>query len=375
VIIQSEFRLRKVVKELYEKCNKSWYNLETFIKDANGGKLIVGRKKLQRLVEKPADDKISFRIEELRAIDNALPYEQSLCSLPLFTRVENFLDHFKSHDGLTVVVGSAYLPSLNAEAVNHWDVQSFGELLNSNEVTRKKVKLEEAFHRGNNCDKILKEKKDDWIRCMDSDDSVLALGTPFVCHGTEILLAKMFGVKPFQPPRASDKLSLPFYFIWPNAAHRRGIDKCAFLLEKSVYEKHYPKDTDRITRDDRAFVINGKLYKSSRYGTCYGLVVAQRQISQDRFFCTVIGTNGPTTFGATKVITDSLIDKALPPITDDEIQPVVITVVKTEVGQSDDRDGGDDKQEDRKLLKWAVEEPILIWTYRDGNWTLQDSRK
>ncbi len=126
-----------------------------------------------------------------------------------------------------------------------------------------------------------------------------------------ILLLRMFNVDPFERPRFSTKLPLPFYFVWvPRAARSL---RSAFGL---TWRELMPEFAQlaRAVKQNRsaAFILNGTPLTAPIEGKSwdmYGVIAAQRRASGS-VWLVVSGLAGPATLAAAKLV--KLIDAELP---------------------------------------------------------------
>ena len=268
--------LRKLLIEKYVRMGRSYNSLEAHMTKQNHGKKILNRIKLQELCEGVKD--VSLRISELKALDDYLSPQFSLCKQPFFYREGDFLDSFSEESNLSIYVGTRYSRELRTETVSGWDLRAFRNLLRSPELSHLHVEIEDVVNRAD----LARVQKDIWMSGIKKDRySVFSFGSPFVNHATEVLLANMLGVTSFKKPvisQGSDSNNLlPFYLIWPRSEERQNIEDCAFLMDMGVAKRLYKEKAADMLNAHRAIVLADNVYISERMGDNYGLLVAQRQ--------------------------------------------------------------------------------------------------
>jgi hypothetical protein len=149
-----------------------------------------------------------------------------------------------------------------------------------------------------------------WCRILDDDQaSVVSIGSSLAALSTEIMLARMFDVKPFEPPRVTQQ-KVPFYFVWLHkvAAQFRS----AFGLTGEDLRADHADLARRVqSNGTTAVLLEGKVHESptkSHEWTMYGIIAAQRRAAGN-VWVVVSGLHGPATFGAATMvshITDEL---------------------------------------------------------------------
>ena len=127
-----------------------------------------------------------------------------------------------------------------------------------------------------------------------TDRALVAVGSPRACPVTEIFLAEMLGVKPFQTPPTGVGAELPFYLVWP--PNLKQMESCVCLPLAQI--------TDKTVRDKvrsnkfAAIYCNRKWYAMPMRGTAwdmYGLLVAYRRVTGQPLVA-LCGISGPATF-------------------------------------------------------------------------------
>jgi len=143
-----------------------------------------------------------------------------------------------------------------------------------------------------------------WHRILDADQSsVISIGSPLAALSSEVMLARMFGVKPFATPRFTPGRSVPFCFVWLHklAEHFNS----AFGLSCRELQADYPELAQRVHRNEAtAFILGDEVHETPTTGnewTMYGIIAAQRRAAGN-VWLVVSGLHGPATYGAATMV-------------------------------------------------------------------------
>lgn len=363
--VEPEYWLSQVMYNKLEEYHGHLLALENAIRAANKwGKPVMDRRKLKRLC---SGEDVALRASELRELDRFLDAKNSLCARPILDKPINLLGMYRDIKDVCVLVATKYNDSIRSDTISRNDVRALRALMGASAMKDLRMEIEDIFHHGENERKI---KLESWNKRLKSKFSLISLGSPFICHATERLLAVMFQVPPFKPPATFDTgLGIPCYLVWPRLGERQYIKNSAFLMDLKTVKSIFPGKTKNMKDDNRAIVVGQNVYVSKRIGLNHGLLVVQRQ-PNGKIFVVICGTYGPTTFGMARLISKPPgIPVALPPFKPGKIQPVVTAVIETTVKQRRPiKKSEKEARENRKMVDARLLSPVLSWERRENRW-------
>jgi hypothetical protein len=297
-------RLANLLKQLAEE--ESYLRIAERIREANAshGGRSVERRKLKRLAE---GEDVTLTISELIALDTFLtPLGEGLADKPLFERPAP-IRSLVAKAQVTIVLGAYARPRGRRNDLSRWDVRSMAHLLRAIEKRKPETHVD---IRDVLCEK---EKPEPPWYLKSSGPSVCSIGSPRASYATEIMLAEMFGVDPFDRDSAG---RVPFRFIWsPQTPGRHSssfrIDaNQVFDAEESVVQDLRDgtvwgvlQTKDQLYfargREDEARDKKNVIWKS------HGIVVTQQR-SDGRVWMVCAGLTGPATYAATVALASEL---------------------------------------------------------------------
>jgi len=323
----NDLRLSKILRKEKERLG-SYDGLAKAISDASKGKGI-DRRKLNRLAE---GDDVSLRISELVALDAYLaPRGEGLSVRPLFEQA-GILAELSQAASVVFLLGSQ--PRIPEQRIDmsRWDVRSTAEIIRDMHRYRASIHfdIEDVIYP--KPDQITGSKKEPWEKWLgETQTSLVCVGSPRACRATEVVLCKMFEVKPFAAPVRGEK-KLPFYFVWPHEEHMfesrfaddgQSIQDIDPILAEEIQQRRFGAMALRTE--------NGVLGVRQR-GTAwtdYGVVVAQRRAT-GQIWLVLCGLSGPATYAAARAV--KLILEAIPrtePV--GQHSPIVWTIVEAAI--------------------------------------------
>lgn len=330
----------------------------------------IDRRKLKSLCD---GEDVALRLSEIKLLDRyltlAMGHEHSLCVEPILVRLQTLLDSLQGSRSIYLMLGARHYDVLRTDTVSIHDVRASKNILLGVNELGIRVDILDVLQRQDDVEAI---KSDAWHHLLQRRErSVIAIGSSFINHATEYLMAEMFGVEPFVLPRVwTGSKRLPCYVVWTRASERHGVSHSAFLLEQHQVREGYGSVADSLEEGDRAILVGEQLFISRRYGPNYGLIVAQRQ-DAGRVSIVLSGTFGPATHALSKVLGEGGVAAALPAFDPRSLyQPVIIAVVCADVRGL----GGktvwvkDDREWDSARLVIAP----ALWEYRGGQWKIQE---
>lgn len=343
-----------------EKRHGNFHKLASAINAANSAKntgLQVNHQTLKKIANAP--ERCALRYNLLMALDTYFTDRgESLADLPLLEK-RGIIECLVNARRIVFLLGSRPRKAEQRHYLSRWDTRSLAELLSASckfdvhiNYAIEDVLLRPAF----NAELVRKEKWHDLL--TDGSSSLIAIGSPLACLASEVMLAKMFGVPPFQSPdlSLSDKQRLPFFYAWPpNKAPRF---RSAFALDARQLAK-FNRRPARALQENRiaAFVLDQEVFEVPRHGnrwTMYGVIAAQRREEQS-VWLVVSGLSGPATFGAamhTKRITAEL------PWKKDAVAPVLWVPIEASI-VADESLGSEG--DNRELVSVKALSPPRLW--------------
>lgn len=331
---------------------KSFLALEKAIADANahlqeqgssGGRkkvcLKVDRRKLAKIIR---GDNVSLTRDELVALDNYLtPYGQGLGEKPFFVK-ERILKSLVESGDVTFLLGAMPVPERATNDLSEWDVKAMAEIVRGMYVFRESVHFDIESVLFSDAKQHAPGETDQWQSVFREDGpSVCAIGSPRACHGTEFMLAKMFGVEAFRPASKA----LPFQFIWKRGKRDSNFQSAFALTEKQV-EKFSQRARKEILESGNSALKLQEMEEpliALRRGEFrwkdYGIVAAQR-LSGGQVWLAVAGLSGTTTY-ATAVAIRTTLEATVPQAQQGNPSPILWAVVESEIKEQVGGDGGE----------------------------------
>ncbi len=286
--------------------------LSKLIKEANtqaGSKLTVDRRTLLKIRDAP--DKVALTLNILTALHNYYKqFGEGFNKLPILSTcglVEPLFDAQR----VVFMLGAKPRPAERRVDLSRWDALALAELVKeaSRFDRRHEFDIEDILWRNPVDASAIKSEK--WYSLLDMDQtSVISIGSPIAALSSEVMLARMFQVAPFESPRFTT-LPLPFYFAWvPRVT--RGFRSAFGLTWRELMPEF--KELAQALRQNRssAFILNGRPHAvpiESKSWTMFGVIAAQRRASGS-VWLVVSGLAGPATLAAARLL--KLVSAELP---------------------------------------------------------------
>jgi hypothetical protein len=323
-------RLQLLVAREIEKIGNV-NRLTQLVNEANvqaGTKLKVDRRTLLKIRDTPG--KVSLTLDLLTALNEYFkPLGEGLHKYPILTSgglVEALFDA----ERVVFMLGAKPRPAERRVDLSRWDALALAELVKeaSRADRRHEFDIEDILWRNPVDPAAIKSEK--WYSLLEMErTSVISIGSPMAALSSEVMLARMFQVEPFQRPRFSTKLPLPFYFVWsPRVAH--GFRSAFGLTWKELTPEF--KQLAHAVKENRttAFVLEGIPHTAPNEGkswTIYGVIAAQRRACGS-VWLVVSGLAGPATLAAAQLV--KRINAELP-ITDNQNSRVLWMPVRATI--------------------------------------------
>lgn len=145
---------------------------------------------------------------------------------------------------------------------------------------------------------------EEWCRILREDQaSVISFGSSLAALSSEIMMAQMFGLKPFERPVHSGRAEFPFYFVWLSKLAESF--KSTFGLTWRELEARDPGLAARV-KENRAtaFILDNEVHEApveSGAWNMFAIIAAQRRAAGN-IWMVVAGHAGPATYGAATMV-------------------------------------------------------------------------
>lgn len=308
--MEKVLRLTRIIDKEIKRVGSA-NKLAGLINDANASvrsseKITVTHKTLTRLTK--GQDKAHLTLVLLRTLDRYLvTIGEGLQDRSLFEKkgiLECLVEQPKPN--IAFLLGSKPRREARRNDLSRWDTRSLAELLA--EVSRQNVHTEFVIEDvlWNTPMTERQARSEPWYSLLRKDRcSVVAIGSPLANHASELVLSRMFGVKPFVPPtlQSVTKTPLPFYFAWPPRS--LGGYRSAFALTHRELAALDLKAAAGL-RANRlsAFVLDRATHTVDRRAQqwrMHGVIAAQRR-SSGNVWLVVSGLTGPATMAAAELV-------------------------------------------------------------------------
>lgn len=265
---------------------------------------------------------------------------------------------------LSVFYSARYLDIIRTEVASDWDLRAVAELLGTLEIGNLAVSLHNVFHFGKDYTDVMTLtshlKNESWYTALTKERALVSIGSPFVSYATEEILCRMFGLRPFERYGYSANNPLPFYLYWPE--EHKTTDS-AFSMSWEELKQRDEHTVTKMDENDRALVINGKVFPAKSNGASPNLVLAQYW--KGHLVLVLIGVYAPSTFAIAQCVANRGIVETLPPYrtyqpkdeTDKPTSPILMALVQTLIekvprkGHAAMRDHRELRTKETKVLK------------------------
>ncbi len=216
------------------------------------------------------------------------------------------LEMFTDSHQLVFMLGAKRRPEEKRTDISLWDSQSYADLRAqvSMQGFERKTEIQHVLWRSPVNPAALGEEP--WHKILDEDRaSVISIGSPLAALSSEIMLARMFGVKPFERSTVTAGQRVPFSFVWlEKLAHDF---KSAFGLTSRELASIKPDLAGRVERSlSTAFFLEGEAHEvkvDAHDWTSYGVIAAQRRAAGN-IWLVISGLAGPATSAAASLVKD-----------------------------------------------------------------------
>ncbi len=349
-----EWRITQLIRQKTEGPGEISINqLNTEINEANSRagtrcKVTVGL--LYKI--KRGDLKVGLTKGAMIALGTYFP---ELNLMPPFV-VPGVLDGLAGTPKLVFMLGAKPRPKERRNDISHWDALSLAELLTDCSKRRpNEIDIEYVLWRSPVKPETIVQEP--WAAALDDDEcSVVSIGSPMASLSSELMLARMFKVRPFTEPQFRTANQVPFCFVWrPEVV--KGF-KSAFGLAASGLEALDAAVAADVKKNRAAaFIQDDKIYAVPVKGTAWtmhGIIAAQRRATGN-VWLVVSGLAGPATCGAAKKVKD-VMDEL--PWAKGQPSKVLWVPVKVEIHASKSSSADGDV---RRIASVDFDGPARIW--------------
>lgn len=297
----------RFVKVLIEQLAElSFAELARRILEANGNdpRRRIDRRKLRKLVD---GEDVPLSTRELAALDAYLTtLGESLADKPLFEKPDP-IRSLADKGCVAFVLGSYPRDKVQRNDVSRWDVRAMANLLGGLQQRRPGTKVDIQ-------DVLFQEELPRSLPVLAAPGpSVCGIGSPRACYASELMLAAMLGVKPFNPDLAEN---VPIRFVWTGSA-------------PCPYPSSFRVGADRIRDLDAPLarhILDGKLWGALQIGdtvypdwhregddkwTSHSMAMVQERPA-GKVWMVIAGLSGPDTDAAAIAVVEGLTG-AVPP--------------------------------------------------------------
>ena len=205
---------------------------------------------------------------------------------------------------LVFMLGARPRPEERRTDLSRWDTRSQSELQTQASLlgVHRKFDMEDVLWRSPVDTSAIRAES--WHHVLDEDQaSVISIGSPLAALSSEVMLARMFGVHPFETPHFTPTRPVPFFFAWrPKLAENF---ESAFGLTTRELRVDHTELAKRVENNQAsACIVEGKVHESPAEGhtwTQYGIIAAQRRAAGN-VWLVVSGLAGPATYGTATMV-------------------------------------------------------------------------
>lgn len=279
--------------------------LAHLVNDANarvGSKLRVNRRTLLRIRDNP--ESVGITVDLLSTLDIYFrQYGEGFNKLPMLAS-RGLMEPLFDADSVVCMLGAKPRPAERRVDWSRWDGLALAELIKeaSRVDRRHEFDIEDVLWRVPKDPSALKSET--WYSLLEKEGtSVISIGSPIASLSTEVMLARMFEVTPFEQPHFSPLPPLPFYFVWAPRVARKF--RSAFGLSWRHLTPSF-KDLGEAVRKNQSagFFLGGKPHAVPLEGknwTMYGIIAAQRRANRN-VWLVISGLAGPATLAAARLV-------------------------------------------------------------------------
>lgn len=325
--MEKKFRLHRIIRRLMNE-GMTTHGLARRINEINSHyspRVKISRHTISRLAKEPL--KASVTYENLIALDRYLEQMgEGLADKPILEKDE-LLARLLENNKFAFLVGSKPNKDQLHDDVSLWDFRTVIELGQQLDAinTDWHHELVDVFLSGEG---RLEYYGRSWYETIvQQSRSIVAIGAPRANLASEVMLARMFGLEPFNPPQSPDGNRAPFYFFWPAKSPDKAVAS-SFAPNPAEIRKSAPREyANWISAGADALWFDGRWHDSIKRTNGwfkYGILAAQRRKDQS-IWLVLAGVSGPATLAVARLLKEV---KHEIPNFNDPGSPVLWAVVK-----------------------------------------------
>ena len=285
----------------------SWSRLMDEIADANNRQpeRHIDRRTLEKICGDDIED-VKLRISQLLALDHFFNLNNEG---PLLTKSLSPISSIAESFNVNFLVAARYHPALRDDAIARWDLRALTRLMRT-QLNQLNIAVWDITGPDN--------WRDGDLRIVNSAN--VAIGSPVVNYGSEVLLSRMIGV----PPRGTYTAdALPFYIV--EAARDEAVES-TFVRARHEAMHIDAKGVAALEPERRGVVIGSQLYVSTETRD-YGLLVAQRNPDNGQVQTVLCGLRGQGTYQLARILQSGEPTLTLPPLLTGEEHPPILVAL------------------------------------------------
>lgn len=260
---------------------------------------------------------LPLKVAQIEAIDHYLQIRWGV-SLSQLWSGRSVVQELVAARTIAFVLGSQ--PDQNARRIDlsRWDIRAMRDVLNQLYAIGQPLQIlfEDVIYRGARTEVLCSgnvPQNESWFHLtgQESGPAIVCLGSPKANHCSEVLLARMLRVRPFEPWPAGQRR--PFGFIWPHGDPRGDEIKSCVKIDPVTDVKEI-RDLGGMSRSllralqneqsrTLAVVFDGQVYPVRRTGHTWDsyAILAARRVGKRTHVC-VAGLTGPATLGGARLL-------------------------------------------------------------------------
>lgn len=297
-------RLTRIIKQLTAD-TYTIHGLCELINQANaevGSNCQVNRHLITNLRDNP--EKVSFTWAQLTALNIYFKkFGLSLQHLPIL-ETRGVFEVIGDVPKVVFMLGVHPRPEEQRSDLSRWDCRSQSDLQAQALMHNRNLEivLEDVLWRSPVEPAAIGNEK--WHHVIEADKwSVISIGSPLASLSSEIMLSRMFGVKPFGVTRFGPGHNVPFSFVWLNKI--AGKFRSAFGMTWRELEPLHPELARRVHHNEStAFILGDKVHETPVLGnqwTMHGVIAAQRR-ADGNVWLVLAGLHGPATYACATMV-------------------------------------------------------------------------
>ena len=300
------FHLTVLLRQACED-GKSINQLVQEVNDLSKGNQGSGRvnRRLLRMLKEGCPT-VGLTLEVAVALQDYFRHIKMIDHETLLLAYEGLIDNLVRVPHVHLLYGAKPRPKERRVDVSRWDLDAGAHVLTAASRACARCEFRSEHVLWHSPASLCTVQAEPWLRVLDEDThSVVSIGSPLASLSTEVMLARMFAVKPFHTPEAAVVGKLPFWYCWAPVITEKF--RSAFALTPAELQTFEKDIATRVhTNQSHAFGMGNKVFEVPRTGKAWqmhGIVAAQRRPAGN-LWLVVSGLAGPATCAAAKLVPD-----------------------------------------------------------------------